>query len=725
MKKIVSTACCSHCGGVCLLKVHVSDGVITRIETDDGEEPQLRACLRCRAYRQRVYDPDRLKYPMRRIGERGEGRFERISWDQALDQVAEELNIVRRQYGPSSVLFLGGGGDTMHLHNSALIQDLVAATGGCTNRWGIHSFEGGLYSSLATYGTLSSLSDCDDLLNSRLIILWGLDPANTIKRTNTTWYLIQAKEAGAKIICIDPRYTDSTATLADQWIPIIPGTDTAMLIAMAYVIIKENLQDQAFLDTYTVGFDQFKRYVLGVEDGVPKTPSWAEPITGVSAQTIKELACAYAKTKPAALIAGIAPGRTAYGEQFHRATEVLSALTGNTGVHGGWSGRLHEGPLKYGGFDFRLGGLPVKKDNPVEAGHPPRKTALPTGKGADNRVRIHFSDVADAIIKGKAGGFPADIKMLMVMQANVINQYPNSNKMAKAFKKLGFIVVEEQVLSPTAKFADILLPVSTFMERKDIAVGGATPIYGFVSKVIEPLYESKSPFQICSALAKRLGISFYGEKTEEEWLQEMVKGSHIEGYDSFKKKALFRVKFSKPRVGFKKQIENLQDNSFPTPSGKIEIYSKRLADMNHPEIPPIPKYIEAWEGRNDPLTAKYPLQLITTHAKRRAHSQFERVPWLRELIPHAVSINTTDAEVRGIQDGDHVRVFNDRGEIVMPARVSERIMPGVVDLPQGAWFSPDEQGIDKGGCGNVLTKDACSPAGAACYNNSLVQVHKA
>ncbi|MGD9045546.1 MAG: molybdopterin-dependent oxidoreductase, partial [Desulfobacterales bacterium] len=661
MEKIISTACCSHCGGVCLLKVHVHNGVITRIETDDGEEPQLRACLRCRAYRQRVYDPDRLKYPMRRIGERGEGRFERISWDQALDRVAEELNTVRRQYGPSSVLFLGGGGDTMHLHHSALIQDLVTATGGCSNRWGVHSFEGGLYSSIATYGTLSSLSDSDDLLNSRLIILWGLDPANTIKRTNTTWYLIQAREAGAKIISIDPRHTDSTATLADQWIPIFPGTDTAMLIAMAHVIIKENLQDQAFLDTYTVGFDKFRDYVLGEEDGVPKTPSWAAPITGVSAQTIKDLARAYAGIKPAALIAGIAPGRTAYGEQFHRATEILSAMTGNTGIHGGWSGRLHEGPLKYGGFDFRLGGFPVKKENPVEAGYPPRKTALPTGKGVDSSARIHFSDVADAIIKGKAGGFPADIKMLLVMQANPINQYPNSNKMANAFKKLDFIVVEEQVLSPTAKFADILLPVSTFLERNDIAVGGATPIYGFVNKVIEPLHESKSPLQICSALAERFGISLYGEKTEEEWLQEMVKGSYINDYNNFKEKAIFRVKCAEPRVAFKKQIENLQDNAFPTPSGKIEIFSQKLADMNHPEIPPIPKYIEPWEGRNDPLTAKYPLQLITTHAKRRAHTQFERVPWLREIVSQAVSINSIDAEFRDIRDGDAVRVFNDRG----------------------------------------------------------------
>jgi anaerobic dimethyl sulfoxide reductase subunit A len=222
-EKIVMTACSSHCGGRCLLKVHVRDGMITRIETDDGEEPQLRACVRCRAYRQRVYDPDRLKFPMRRSGERGEGKFERISWDEALDSIVSQLDRIRNQYGPSAVLFLGGGGDTMSLHYSSSIDDLLAATGGSTRRWGIPSFEGGLYASLATYGTLSSANDFDDLVNSRLIIMWGWNPAITVNETNCTWHLIKAREAGAKIIAVDPRYTDSAAILASQWIPIIPG----------------------------------------------------------------------------------------------------------------------------------------------------------------------------------------------------------------------------------------------------------------------------------------------------------------------------------------------------------------------------------------------------------------------------------------------------------------------------------------------------------------------
>jgi len=722
-EKVITTACSSHCGGRCLLRVHVRDGIITRIETDDGEELQLRACLRCRAYRQRVYDPDRLKFPMRRTGKRGEGKFERISWDEALDTIVSELNRVRDTYGPASVLYLWGGGDSTELHSFGLLLQLLNMSGGCTLRWGIHSFEGGLFASMATYGTLTSANDFDDLLNSRLIILWGCDPTNTIHEANSSWYMLQAKESGTKVICVDPRYTNSIATLASQWIPIIPGTDTAMLIAMAYVMISENLHDQAFLDTHTVGFDQFKDYVLGVEDGIAKTPSWAESITAVPAGVITNLAREYATTKPAALIAGIAPGRTAYGEQYHRAAKTLAAMTGNVGVHGGWAGRSHVPGGLFGGFDFKLGKLP-QSGNPVELGVPPRKDSFATFKGSDSNARVHFSEVPDAILKGRAGGYPADLKMLLVMHTNPVNQHPNTNKMVRAFKELEFIAVVEQVMTATAKFADILLPACTYMERNDITVGGAVPFYGYVKKVIEPLYESKSPLDICHGLATRLGVSLYSDKTEDELLRELVRGSHVPDYETFKEKAVYRLRFSEPQVAFKKQIEDLGNIPFPTNSGKIEIYSQRLADMNNPEIPPIPRFIETWESRNDPLTAKYPLQLITSHIKRRTHTQFETVPWLRELVPQALSINPIDAKARGISEGDEVMVFNDRGKVIIPAIVTERIMPGVVDLPEGAWYNPDRRGVDRGGCANVLTKDARSPGGAACYNTSLVQVEK-
>ena len=258
IEKVILTTCASHCGGTCMLKVHVKEGMITRIETDDGEEPQLRACLRGRAYRQRIYHPERLKFPMKRVGARGEGKFERISWDEALDTVAKELIQVRDTYGPASILYIRGAGDINQLHNNRLFHKLLCRLGGYTRAWGVASYQGGVSAATATYKTWRTGNSRDDLLNSRLIILWGWNPANTICGTNTSWYLAQAKEAGAKMIAIDPRFTDTAAVLADQWIPIVPGTDAAMLVAMAYVIIKENLQDQAFLDKYTVGFERFK-----------------------------------------------------------------------------------------------------------------------------------------------------------------------------------------------------------------------------------------------------------------------------------------------------------------------------------------------------------------------------------------------------------------------------------------------------------------------------------
>jgi anaerobic dimethyl sulfoxide reductase subunit A len=712
----------SHCGGACLLKVHVKNGVVTRIETDDGDDPQFRACVRGRAYRQRMYAPDRLLHPMKRVGERGEGKFERISWDEALETLAGELNRVRETYGPAAILFKWSGGDTSVLHNAMCHYRVLNMIGGCSDVWGTFSFDGGLFAELATYGTVDTGNTRDDLLNSRLIVMWGWNPSVTIQNTNTAWYLARAREAGIRIVSVDPRYTESNATFSDQWIPIIPGTDAAMLIAMAYVIIKENLQDQKFLDTCTVGFGQFRHYVLGLEDGIPKSPVWAEAITGVPTDVIVNLAVEYATTKPAALIAGIGPGRTAYGEQYHRAAMVLAAMTGNVGIHGGSSGGRSwptAGPTAY--FSLGRGLRPPR--NPVEADAPPRKNALPGFGIAMRRGQVNTARMSDAILHGKAGGYPADYKLLYLVDTDYPNQYLNVNKAVQALKKLEFVVVFEQFMTPGARFADLLLPTCTSLEKNDIALDGATGFYGYMNKTIGPPGEAKSHLQIGVELAARLGIPDFSDRTEDEWLREIVKGSRdIADYDTFKKNGIHKLRMSEPFVAFEAQIDDPVNNPFPTPSGKIEIYSQRLADMDDPQIPPTPKYIEAWEGRNDLLARTYPLQLITTHIMRRAHSQYDNLPWLRDLQPQVVWINSDDAEARGIKDGDMVRVFNDRGEMIIPARITERIMPGVVDVPQGAWYDPDEKGVDRGGCCNVLTRDEHSPGGAYCSNTALVQV---
>ena len=732
MEKIDATACASHCGGTCLMKVHVKDGVITRIETDDGEEPQLRCCLRGRAYRQRAYAPDRIKYPLKRVAPRGKGEFERVSWDEALNLVARELKRVKETYGPSAILLKTGGGDLALVHGGGRIMErLLGSFGGYTGTWSFHSWEAATFASVVTYGTIAVANTRDDLLNSHLILMWGWNPSDTIQSTNTTWYLARAKEKGTKIISVDPRYTDTTATFADEWIPIRPSTDAAMLIAMAYVMIKENLQDQAFLDRYTVGFEKYRDYVLGITDNLPKNPEWAEEITGVPAATISRLARQYATNKPAAFIAGIAPGRTAFGEQYHRAALTLAAMTGNVGIQGGeCGGRCLGDQYPFNTYLFKLGPLMDVGTNKVDAEAPIRKIALQRYLVGGRLVprssaRVHSGRLADAILKGRAGGYHSDYKFFYVMNSNPVDQLPYARKWVAALNRLEFMVVQEQFMNSTARFADIILPISTFLEKNDIIASGATPFYGYLKKVVEPVEETKSQLEIAMALAERLGIQNFNDKSDEEWVKEIVSGSEIPDYEDFKRKGMYRIKLSEPYVAFQKNIQDPESHPFPTASGKIEIYSKELEDMGHPLLPPIPKYLDPWEGPRDSLNKKYPLQLITTHFKRRAHSQFETLPWLRELQPQALLISTADARARNISDGNLVRVFNDRGEVIIRSQVTERIMPGVVDLPEGAWFFPDEKGVDRGGCANVLTNDRHSPCGAQATNTALVEVEKA
>lgn len=721
---MVITTCSSHCAGACLLKVHVLDGAITRIESDNGAEPQLRACLKGRAYRQRVYAPDRLLYPLKRVGKRGEGKFERISWDEALETISRELIRVRDTYGPESIFLKSSAGDTVALHGSTPFVKVLSLLGGFSKHWGFNSFEQGIFAELATYGTLYDRNSRDDLLNSRLIVLWACDPAITVHDTNTTWYLIQARERGIKIIVVDPRYTDTAATLAHQWVPIIPGTDCALMIAMAYVMIKENLQDQKFLDTYTVGFDKFRDYVMGAEDGVVKTPAWAEAITSVPAAVIEGLAREYATSKPAALITGIAAGRTAYGEQYHRAAITLSAMTGNIGIHGGnaagrsWTALGMYPFLKKGAF---LPGV----DNPAEKGHPVYKNFLPTRKKYQRGSGMMSAGrVADAFLQGKAGGYPADYKLLLIVNANYPNQSPDINKSVKALRQMEFIATVEQFMTPAAKWADIVLPSCTFLERNDFTIGEGVPFFGYQNKAIEPLGETKSHLQMAVELAAKLGITALAGQTEEEIIRGMVKQTVIPDYDAFQEKGIYNIELAEPYVAFRKEIEDPANHPFPTPSGKIEIYSQQLADMNDPALPPIPKYVEAWESRNDPLCDKYPLQLITIQCRRRAHTQNETLPWLREIQTQEMQISPEDAHSRGIQDGDRVRVFNERGITILPARITKRIMEGVVSIPAGAWYDPDEEGVDRGGNPNILLKSEVSPGGGLITNTCLVQVER-
>jgi len=720
--KIVPTGACYDCGGRCVLKVHVKDGVAIRVETDDGDEPQLRACLRGRALRKQVYAPDRLRFPQKRVGARGEGKFERISWDEALDTVARELVRIKETYGPKAILVHTYSGHAGLFHASLSLRSLLAKLGECTSGWGGASAEASVFAARATYGTLTTGHTRDDLANSRLIILWGVDPATSIYSTNTSFYLTQAKEAGARIVVVDPRYTATAAVFADQWIPIRPSTDAAMMVAMAYVMITEKLHDEEFLHRYATGFDNFKEYVMGAVDGIPKTPAWAEAKTGVPVATIISLAREYATIKPAALIPGYAPGRTAFGEQYHRAASTLAAMTANIGVHGGGAAGFERGPI---------GPMvpPTYSESKDIATYEAQLKALDVlGR---LRKRPHFCNLWDAILHGTAGGYPSDLKMAYIAFANPLNQFPNINKGIQALKKLDFIVVHEQFMTATARFADILLPVTTIWERNDFARAWLSgPYFLYLNKAIDPVFEVKSDVEICRELAARLGIHDpLLDMTEEEGIRQLVQSMgdmipEIPDFEKFKQHGVHKITLAGPEVSLRKQIEDPENNPFPTPSGKIEIYCQRISDLDNPDIPPIPKYIEPWEGPGDPLTERYPLQLSNFHHRTRAHSCFDNNPWLRELDPQSLWISTKDAQSRGIKNGDNVRVFNDRGETIIQARVTERIMPGVIALGEGAWYLPDEKGRDRAGSPNVLSRDHYAPGGGFPYNTGLVQVER-
>jgi anaerobic dimethyl sulfoxide reductase subunit A len=726
--KIVRTTSTFDCGGRCPLKLHVKDNRILRVEGDDIAEPeQLRTCLRCRALRQYVHHPQRLMYPQKRVGERGEGKFERISWDEALTMLAEQLTRVKETYGNAGIFLATGGGYLAGLHNGGFAaQRLMNQFGGCVTHYGNISSEGAVWASLTQYGSVMVGHSREDMLNSKLIILWGWDPARMISGTNTMYHVIKALENGARVIAIDPRYHDTAATVADEWIPIRPGTDTAMMVAMANVMIKEKLHDQAFLDKYTVGFDRFREYVLGREDGVDKTPRWAAAICGVDEDIIIRLAREYAATKPAALMDCQGPARSAMGEQYNRCAATLSAMTGNVGRAGGSAcGGLMGIPV---GHMFRMSAIPPGK-NPFEMDGPNVKGTL------DIRMRvikrIHINKIFDAILEGKQGGYPADIKLMWSMCNNYLNQTGNSNKAARALHKLKFLCVQELFMTAQARYADLLLPVTSAAERSDLTRPWPSgPYFTFMNRALTPLGECKSDLDIVSELAKRLGIEGFNPHTEDEWLKLFVELNpeyqhHIKDYDRFKTDGIHRVELENPIIAFKEHIDDIQNNPFPTPSGKIEIFSQRVADLNKSDTPPIPKYMPTPEDRNDPLFEKYPLQLITPHPKNRVHSELYMVPWLREVEEHRAWVNPVDADLRGIIDGEEILVFNDRGKVAIKAWLTERIIPGAICIFEGAWYNPDKDGVDRGACANTLTRDAYSGGGAAVLNTCLVEIEKA
>ncbi len=739
--KVVWSACTVNCGSRCPLRMHVSDGEIKWVETDNTGtdeygQHQVRACLRGRSMRRRVYNPDRLKYPMKRIGARGEGKFKRITWDEAFTEIAGNINRIKKEYGNEAIYLnygtgtLGGTVTKSWPPGGSLIARLMNLNGGYLNHYGDYSTAQIAEGLSHTYGGFAANNSPSDLENTKLIVQFGNNPAETrMSGGGVIHHFMEGKaKSNARMIVVDPRYTDTAGGREDQWIPIRPGTDTAFIAAMAHVMIKEDLVDQAFLDKYCVGYDEktlpesapansdYKSYILGLGgDNTEKTPKWASTITGIPEDIIIKAAREIGSTKPCAIIQGWGLQRTANGEIASRAISMLSLLTGNVGINGGGTG------AREGSSSIPFVRFPTLS-NPIEA-------SIPMFLWTDAIVRGPEMTATEDGVRGKEK-LDVPIKFIWNYAGNcIINQHADINRTHTILQDdtaCEMIVVVDNHMTSSAKYADIVLPDLTTSEQSDFcmdASAGNMPYFIFASQAIKPQFEAKSIYDICTGLADKLGVkeAFTEGRDQEGWLRHLYQLTRAQDptlpeFDAMREQGIYKRKVEEHFVAYKDFRNDPEANPLNTPTGKIEIYSEKLAELadawtlkDDEVIHPLPIYVPNFEGYEESKTGNFPLQLTGFHYKARAHSTYGNVSILKEAAPQEMWINPMDAQQRGIKNGDLIRIFNDRGEVHIAAKVTPRILPGVVALGEGGWYAPDGQRIDHGGCINVLTTQRPSP----------------
>jgi molybdopterin-containing oxidoreductase family molybdopterin binding subunit len=732
------TAHANNCDGSCGLSVTVRDGNITEISNASFDNPDFppRVCLRGLSQLQYVYHPDRLKYPLQSVGPRGSGQWQQISWDEATTIIANKFTEAAQKYGPTAVYIAPYTGSLPVLNGLIGVGYRFASVIGASAGDFEGDNEGDSASPCGSNEVLGNFDghDLSDLRNSRFIILWGNNLAET--DVPDMRFALDARENGGRIVNIDPRYTP-TATLSDEWFSIRPGTDGALALSMMNVIINQNLHNISYIESYTVGpflvrqdtnlFLREKDVVGGnstsakymvydtnsssvvtydktgvtpsltgsfTANGITCKPAFqlltdlvnqyppatAEKITGIAAADIEKLATDFATRSPAAIKAGFGGiSHWYYGDLTYRAMITLSAICGYIGVHGGGV-TTYNGSLLDAALDLTDWLTPDKKSY----------TYLPP---------ISF---CDAVLEGK----PFQVKAAWFPIDNFVNQQGDTNRTISAMKALDFVVVSDIFMTPTAQYADIVLPVATQYEREDMLVGGNYYIQ-YMPKIIDPLWGTKPDLEMFAEVAQKMGQGNYFDKSPEDYLKLILSGlpSGLT-LDTLKAKSVvpladqdfYTASFqpiTHPYVPYYQQ-------HFPTPSGRIEFYVESLVPYNMP----LPLYKEPIEASpSNALFAKYPLVMITSHTRFRTHTQWDNLPWLREVLPKSfVEINPADAQARGISDGDTVTMFNDRGSIQVVAKLTSGIRPGVVNTYQGGWQEFPTATV------NMLTHQKINPA---------------
>lgn len=775
------------------------------------------------AERIKVHSEERIKYPMKRIDfdpkskdrrtqNRGKSGYERISWDEALSIVSGEMKRIRETYGPEAIT-----GITSSHHNWGLVGYKLGPFMRFMNCLGFtfifdnpDSWEGFHWGAVHTWGFYWRLG-CpeqfdlleDTLKNAEMVVYWSNDPYATwgtyCGGESQVWRL-WIKEAGIKQVFIDPFCNYTAATIGDKWFAPKVGTDSAMALAIAYVWLKDDSYDKKYLETHTIGFEQFKQYVLGKEDGIPKTPKWAAQITAVPARKITSLAREWA-SKRTVLSCGVRGGfggamRQAYGHEWARLMVFLQAMQGlgkpGVSMWGGSMGAPSDSSIFFPGYADADGKLFSTRAANKQITNPVQQRLY----------RLLFPDaILNPPVEWRGEGFcgesieqqlkpyvyplpgKSEVKMFYRYGSSFIGTMTETNKWVMAYQspKLEFVVNQDCWWGGESRFADIILPACTNLERDDLAEFGNSGGYSAhgssgcnyrivvrQKKCIEPLYESKSDYQIFTLLSERLGFKddfTDGGKTELNWVKRYFEVSDLPKYiswEEFDRKGYYVIPVPdnyKPTYAFRWFYEGRECDTpdflnpkrgtdkakeLGTYSGKIEFVSQSLTQHlpDDEERPPMPRYRPSWEGPESPIAKKYPLQLMSPHPRYSFHTHYDtHSPWLCDIPGHrifkngyyyqTVRVHPSDAEPRGIGEGDIVKLYNDRGAVLGVAHVTERVKPGVVhSYCSSIKYDPLEPGkpysVDKAGCVNMLSsaRMLSKNAPGMAPNSCLIEIKK-
>jgi len=724
------------------------------------------------AYKKRVYSPARIRYPMMRVdfdpnGERnpqnrGVSKYKRISWDQALDIIVSEMNRIKKKYGPTALLYESD----QHGENK-VIQACHGAGRKLLRLWGgftqqnrqPDSWEGWWWGSKHFWGCepvgqgMQSNLLYDMSKNAELLLFWGCDQETTPwgwqgqlpSRLSYYW-----TELGIKQIYVCPDLNYAAAVHADRWIPVLPNTDAALFLAITYHWFKNGTYDKEYLKTHAVGVEKYKAYVMGEEDGIPKTPEWAAPITGVTSRVIKALADEWASKRTTVVIGNGGPGiRGPYATEPARLQNICLAMQGL-----GKPGVNQAKMIEWGLFnmpDQWAQPKPLRISNmrkaytgghPSDTNHPSfiPKTYIPKAilegecdwwgceSETANRTNqfVHYKYPADGCSK---------VHMVWTDSPSWITCWNSGNDYVRAMRHpdIEFMFAQHPWLENDCLLADIILPVNTKLEEEDIAADVFSGQYNLVypeHKCIEPLGESFSDYEIVCKLAERLGLleKYTGGKSIPQLIKEgWEKASDctdLISWEELNEKGYFVVPtadgWEDVPAGFYKFYKDPEKYPLTTPTGKLEFEATGIAEHfpDDLERPAVPKWVAKGISHEETLgterAKRYPMLVCSNHPRWGVHSQHDDITWLREIETckvkgpdgyqyHPVWLHPSEAEKRGIKQGDVVSIYNERGTVLGGAYITERVMPGVIYIDHGAKWDPIVPGeIDRGGAINTI-----------------------